>query len=50
MSWLYQCGFTYKGKLYDTMLGEYIINRGEKKSVSLKESCKRRGISLKSDI
>ena len=50
MSWLYQCGFTYQGKLYDTMLGEYIINRGEKKSVSLKESCKRRGISLKSDI
>jgi DNA polymerase I-like protein with 3'-5' exonuclease and polymerase domains len=50
MSWLYQCGFTYKGKLYDTMLGEYIINRGEKKSVSLKESCRRRGISLKSDI
>ena len=50
MSWLYQCGFTYNGKLYDTMLGEYIINRGEKKSVSLKESCRRRGISLKSDI
>ena len=50
MSWLYQCGFTYNGNLYDTMLGEYIINRGEKKSVSLKESCRRRNISLKSDV
>jgi DNA polymerase I-like protein with 3'-5' exonuclease and polymerase domains len=50
MSWLYQCGFTYSGKLYDTMIGEYIINRGEKKSVSLKECCRRRNISLKSDV
>lgn len=51
MSWLYQCGFKYDGKLYDTMLAEYIINRGTKdKSISLKECCRRRNISLKSDI
>ena len=51
MSWMYEFGFKYNGKLYDTMLAEYIINRGVKgKSVSLKESCKRRQVSMKSDI
>tara|TARA_R110001606_G_scaffold215400_1_gene363255 strand:+ start:3966 stop:6014 length:2049 start_codon:yes stop_codon:yes gene_type:complete len=50
MSWLYQCGFTYGGNLYDTMIGEYIIKRGEKKSVSLKACCQRRNISSKFDV
>ena len=51
MSWMYEFGFKYEGKLYDTMLAEYIINRGIKgKSVSLKESCKRRQLNMKSDI
>ena len=51
MSWLYEFGFKYNGKLYDTMLAEYIINRGTKgKSLSLKESCRRRQVNLKSDI
>lgn len=51
MSWLYEFGFKYDGKLYDTMLSEYVLNRGVKnKSISLKESCKRRGLSVKSDI
>ncbi len=51
MSWMYEFGFTYNGKLYDTMLAEYIIMRGHKdKSLSLKECCRRHNISLKSDI
>ena len=51
MAWLYEFGFTYTGKLYDTMLAEYIIMRGVKdKSLSLKECCKRYMINLKSDI
>ncbi len=51
MSWMYEFGFTYNGKLYDTMLAEYIIMRGNKdKSLSLKECCRRHNISLKSDI
>jgi DNA polymerase-1 len=51
MSWMYEFGFKYEGKLYDTMLAEYVVNRGAKdKSISLKESCKRRGLSMKSDI
>ena len=51
MSWMYEFGFTYGGKLYDTMLAEYIIMRGNKdKSLSLKECCRRHNISLKSDI
>ena len=27
MSWLYQCGFTYGGNLYDTMIGEYLYEQ-----------------------
>ena len=51
MSWMYEFGFKYNGKLYDTMLAEYIIMRGNKdKSLSLKECCRRHNISLKSDI
>ena len=51
MSWMYEFGFKYDGKLYDTMLAEYVINRGAKdKSLSLKESCKRRNLSMKYDI
>jgi len=47
MSWLYECGFTYTGDLYDTMIGEYLLARGEKLSLSLAESCKRRNVTQK---
>jgi len=47
MSWLYECGFTYNGDLYDTMTGEYLLARGEKLALSLAESCIRRKVTLK---
>ena len=47
--WLLESGFKYKGKLYDTMIGEYVLLRGMRKPLSLKEICKRRSISQKSD-
>ena len=54
---MYWEGWKYNGDIYDTMLGEYIIRRGQKVdehnkliSLSLKESCKRRGLGTKSDI
>ena len=57
LSWMYWEGWKYNGDIYDTMLGEYIIRRGQKVdehnkliSLSLKESCKRRGLGVKSDI
>ena len=47
--WLLESGFKYNGRLYDTMIGEYVLLRGLRKSLSLKEICKRRSISQKSD-
>ena len=50
LAWLLECGFKYTGRVYDTMVGEYVIGRGFRKPLSLKEVCKRRKVSLKSDI
>ena len=47
--WLLESGFEYSGRLYDTMIGEYILLRGLRKPLSLKDICKRRSISQKSD-
>ena len=47
--WLWESGFKYNGRVYDTMIGEYILGRGIKKSLKLKDCCLRRGVSQKSD-
>ena len=47
--WLWESGFNYKGKIYDTMIGEYVIGRGSKQSLKLKDCCIRRNVSQKSD-
>ena len=49
LSWIYEVGFSYTGKVYDTMIGEYVLNRGVRKALSLKECCIRRNLSRKSD-
>ena len=48
LGWLRECGIEYRGKLFDTMVAEYILQRGQKKSLSLDECCRRRGIPGKS--
>ena len=45
--WLLEAGFKYTGRVYDTMLGEYILNRGIRKSLTLEMSCRRRRIGSK---
>jgi DNA polymerase I-like protein with 3'-5' exonuclease and polymerase domains len=50
LAWLYECGFKYEGRVYDTMIAEYVLLRGLKKKLSLKEICKRRHITQKSNI
>ena len=35
LMWLLESGFKYTGRVYDTMLGEYILNRGIRKSLTL---------------
>ena len=47
LMWLLESGFKYTGKVYDTMLGEYILNRGIRKSLTLEMSCRRRKIGSK---
>ena len=47
LMWLLESGFKYSGKVYDTMLGEYILNRGIRKSLTLEMSCRRRKIGSK---
>ena len=45
--WLLESGLEYTGRVYDTMLGEYILNRGIRKSLTLEMSCRRRKIGSK---
>ena len=47
LMWLLESGFKYDGRVYDTMLGEYILNRGIRKSLTLEMSCRRRRIGSK---
>ena len=39
--WLWESGFTYAGEIFDTMLGEYVLQRGQKQPLSL-EACAER--------
>ena len=48
LSWLLECGFKYEGKIWDTMVAESVLFRGQRKPLSLKECC--RAIFLKSQI
>lgn len=39
LTWLWECGFTYDGEIYDTMLGEYVLCKGNGQYLSLKYLC-----------
>ena len=41
LQWLWATGFKYEGKIYDTMLAEYLLCRGIKRPLSL-EACAER--------
>ena len=41
LMWLWECGFKYDGAVFDTMLGEYVLQRGNKQPLSL-EACAER--------
>ena len=41
LMWLWESGFTYNGEVFDAMLGEYILQRGQKEPLSL-EACAER--------
>ena len=45
LPWLWESGFTYDGDIYDTMLGEYILQRGQKQPLSLEACAERRQLA-----
>ena len=48
--WLWEAGFKYNGRVCDTMLVEYVLNKGIKRPLSLKACCQFRGVVQKSDL
>ena len=47
LQWLWACGFKYDGEIFDTMLGDYILQRGQKGSVSLENCAIRYDLDIK---
>lgn len=47
LKWLWSCGFRYDGPVFDTMIAEYVLARGQKKDLSLKGSAIRRDVQQK---
>ena len=47
LQWLWACGFKYKGQIFDTMLGDYVLQRGQKGSVSLENCALRYDLEMK---
>ena len=51
LQWLWSVGIKYDRDIYDTMIGEYVLARGERMSMSLSACCERRDLAnKKSDI
>jgi len=49
LMWLWQCGFRYDGDIYDTMLAEYILDRGQRNPLSLAACAERRQLEVQKD-
>ena len=45
--WLWESGFKYDGPVFDTMLGEYILQRGQKEPLSLEACAERHQLDTK---
>jgi len=45
LMWLWESGFTYDGPIYDTMLAEYLLQRGQKAALSLEACAIRRNLA-----
>ena len=49
LMWLWECGFKYDGAIYDTMLAEYILDRGQRNGLSLQACAERRQLKVQKD-
>tara|TARA_R110002051_G_scaffold407_6_gene1818 strand:- start:12179 stop:12688 length:510 start_codon:yes stop_codon:yes gene_type:complete len=51
LSWILECGFTYDGDIYDTMIYEYLKGGGVRNTkLNLSACCERRGLPIKQDV
>jgi len=51
LNWVRECGFTYEGPVYDTMVAEYLLARARKWPLSLEALAKRYEVAeKKSDL
>ena len=49
LMWLWECGYTYDGAIYDTMLAEYLLLRGQKEPLGLDACAQRRELEYQKD-
>ena len=47
LMWIWECGFAYTGAVFDTMLGEYVLQRGQKQPLSLEACAERYNLNTK---
>ena len=47
LNWIRECGFKYEGKVYDTMVAEYVLARARKWPLSLDALAKRYEVTQK---
>tara|TARA_R100000353_G_scaffold151522_2_gene109869 strand:- start:230 stop:790 length:561 start_codon:yes stop_codon:yes gene_type:complete len=47
LNWIRECGFKYEGKVYDTMVAEYVLARARKWPLSLEALAKRYEVTQK---
>lgn len=45
--WIWETGFKYDGPVWDTMLAEYVLQRGDKQPLSLEACAERRDLDVK---
>lgn len=45
--WIWETGFKYDGAVWDTMLAEYVLQRGQKEPLSLEAVAERRDLPIK---
>lgn len=49
LMWLWESGFKYDGDIYDTMLAEYLLLRGQKQPLGLAACAERRQLEVQKD-
>jgi len=47
LMWLWECGWVYSGEVFDTMLASYVLQKGDKKPLSLEMCAERFNLDTK---